>query len=189
MEFFDQDIDYWSHEACVVRDGFQRSQSRDKVGAPRWYSKLKTNNDVVKKRTAFLLSGGDWRSWSRPRGGAEFTPSGAKACNLRSALHQTKKTEHSHLQTATSSKTRKGCPALCLSALSAPCLCLVSSLWILLLSHAPHQTTEHVQRASVAQCHSKITVFLVRPWKQVPQELSLVIALPFFLAIPRKLIL
>ena len=70
-----------------------------------------------------------------------------------------KKTKDSHLQTATSSKTRKGCLALCLSAVSAPCLCLVSSLWILLLAHAPDQTTEHVQRASVAQCHSKIAFF------------------------------
>ena len=49
------------------------------MGAPRWYSKLKANNDVVKKRTAFLLSVG------------VIAPSRHKTCNLRSALHQTRK--------------------------------------------------------------------------------------------------
>ena len=68
---FDQGI-----EACRVRDGFQCSQNRDTVEAPRWYSQLKAENDVLKKLTAFPFSGGlideahPVRCW-----GTEFTPS------------------------------------------------------------------------------------------------------------------
>ena len=100
-----------------------------------------------------------------------------KACILGSALHQTKKRKQ---------KDRLKGPEGLSGALR-----LTSSLWLLLLSHALHQTTEHVQRGAwvtyttprlprflsgnSTEIHSPqifsgncITAFLVIPWKLIP---------------------
>ena len=102
MTFFDQGIEVVKPVLFVMDFGVHRAETRweHHGGIP---NSKPASNDVVKKWTAYLLSGGVLPSV----GGAEFTqftPSGGKTCNFRCALHQNKKTKHSHLQTATSSK-------------------------------------------------------------------------------------